>query len=162
MPSTSKAQQLVIILLLMAMAFYTQELPGSNVLQKILPEWPYILTLYFSVSSRYFFGVISAFITGVIQDVFIGVPTMGLHAGIFVIAAFVMLSIRLRFKHTTIFIQSLIIGLLVAFKVVVLMIYESVLFSPPVHFWAFLSVPFSMLVWPLLHMFFSFFAAKHS
>lgn len=102
MIATNKTQQLLVILLMMALAFYLQELPTSNVLQKSLPELPFILTLYFSVSSRFFFGVISAFVVGIIQDVFLGVPTIGLHAAIYVLAAFTMITIRLRFKHMSI------------------------------------------------------------
>lgn len=157
----NKTQQLVVILLLITIFFYFQELPASNVLQNALPEYPYILTLYFSVSSRYFFGVFSAFIVGIFQDVFLGVQTIGLHAAIYVLSAYVMLTIRLRFRHMSIFSQSLFIGMMVALKVTILILYETILYSPPVHFWVFLSVPLSMLIWPLVHMFFSFFAAKY-
>lgn len=162
MTTSNKAQQLAVVLLMMVLAFYVQELPASNVLQTTIPEWPYILTLYFAVSSRYFFGVISAFTVGVIQDVFIGVPTIGLHAAIYVLSAFFMLNIRLRFRHMNITTQSLLIGTLVALKTVIIMFYESLLYSPPVHFWVLLSIPLSMLIWPLLHMFFTFFTQKHS
>ncbi len=158
---SNKTQQFVVILLTMALGFYLQELPGSNVLQKSLPELPFILTLYFSASSRFFFGVISAFVVGLVQDVFVGIPTMGLHAGIYVLAAFTMITIRLRFKHSNIFTQSLIIGLLVAIKITLVIFYETILYSPPVHFWVLLSIPLSMLVWPALHVIFIFFAEKH-
>lgn len=162
MPTTNKSQQLVVTLLLMVFAFYMQELPTSNVLQKVLPEWPFILSLYLAVSSRYFFGVVSAFVVGVIQDVFLGIPTMGLHAAIYVLCAFFLISTRLRFKYLSIFFQSLIIGVLVAFKVLVLMLYETILYSPPTHLWVLLSIPLSMLVWPLVHMFFAFFSETHT
>ncbi|MGY0399373.1 MAG: rod shape-determining protein MreD [Ostreibacterium sp.] len=157
MLTIDKSQQLLIIVLLMIGAFYIQELPSSNVLQKILPEWPYILTLYFSVSKRYFFGVIFAFFIGITQDVFLGIPTIGLHAIIYVLSAYFMMTISLRFKHMSIFSQSLVIGLLVLFKMLVIMFYEALLYSPPVYFWVILSIPLSMLVWPLLYMLASLF-----
>ncbi|PID67018.1 MAG: rod shape-determining protein MreD [Gammaproteobacteria bacterium] len=160
MITNDKTQQFVVIVLMMALAFYLQELPGSNVLQKALPELPFILTLYFAVSSRFFFGVISAFVVGMVQDVFIGIPTLGLHAAIYVIAAFVMIIIRLRFKHMNIFIQSFTIGVFVLVKILLVTLYETILYSPPVHLWALLSVPLSALVWPLLHLLFAFFAEK--
>ncbi len=161
MTTNNKTQQLLVILLVMALAFYLQELPGSNVLQKSLPELPFILTLYFSVSSRFFFSVISAFIVGMIQDVFIGIPTIGLHAGIYVISAFIIIMIRLRFKHMNLLLQSLTIGILVALKILLVTLYETILYSPPTHYWVLLSIPLSMLAWPLLHVIFSFFSEKH-
>lgn len=160
MLTNNHAQQLVSIILMMALALYVQELPSSNVLQTALPEWPLILNIYFAVSSRYFYGVISAFVVGIIQDVFLG-SIIGLHAGIYVIIAFIMLTIRLRFKHMSIFTQALLIGLLVFAKVLIVGIYETLLYSPPAHLWVILSIPLSMLLWPLVHMFFSFFAGKH-
>ncbi len=162
MSRTSNAQQLVVVLLLMAIAFYIQELPSSNVLQQTLPEWPFILTLYFSVSSRYFFGVASAFFVGIVQDVFLGTPTIGFHALIYVLCAFALQIMRLRFKHMSVSSQSLVIGTCVAFNACALMLYESVLYSPPTHLWIFMSVPLSMLVWPMLHMFFAFFSEVHT
>ncbi len=162
MAEDNRIQQFVIVLLMMAVAFYVQELPVSNVLQTVLPEWPYVLTLYFAASSRYFFGVISAFVVGLIEDVFLGVPTLGLHAGIYVLAAFILIAGRSRFRHLRLTGQSLMICLLVLMKVVMVMIYNTVLYAPPAHFWALLSVPLSMLLWPLLHVFFRFFANRHS
>ncbi len=161
MIATNKIQQFLVILLVMALAFYVQELPSSNVLQKSLPELPFILTLYFSVSSRFFFGVISAFIVGMIQDVFIGIPTIGLHAGIYVIASFIIIMIRLRFKYMSLPLQSLTIGLLVLLKILLVTLYETILYSPPTHYWVLLSIPLTMLIWPLLHFIYTFFAEKH-
>ncbi len=161
MIANNKTQQFLVILLVMALGFYIQELPSSNVLQKSLPELPFLLTLYFSVSSRFFFGVISAFVIGVIQDVFIGIPTMGLHAGIYVLCAFIIIMIRLRFKHMNIMTQSITIGAFVLLKIVLVTLYETILYSPPAHFWALLSIPLSMLIWPVLHIIFTFFAEKH-
>lgn len=154
-------QQCLVVIIMMLLGFYLQELPGSNVLQTLLPEWPFILTLYFSVSSRYFFGLISAFIVGVLEDVFLVSPLLGIHSLIYVVAAFTLIATRLRFKHLSVFSQSMVVGALVLFKIAVLMVYNSVLYSPPSHFWLLLSVPLSMLIWPLLHVFFAFFASKH-
>lgn len=162
MAENNRIQQFVIIILMMTVAFYLQELPTSNVLQTALPEWPYLLTLYFAASSRYFFGVISAFVIGIIEDVFLGIPTMGLHAVIYVLAAFILIAGRLRFKHMRLPGQSSVIGLLVLAKVLIVMVYNAVLYVAPAHFWALLSVPLSMLLWPLLHLFFHFFASRHS
>lgn len=153
-------QQLLVITIMMLLGFHLQELPSSNVLQTVLPEWPFILTLYFSVSSRYFFGLFSACIVGLIEDVFFVSPMLGIHAFIYLTAAFILIIMRLRFKHLSVFSQSLMIGSLVLFKVIVLAIYNSVLYSLPSHFWMLLSVPVSMLVWPLLHIFFTFFSSK--
>ncbi|PIE82607.1 MAG: rod shape-determining protein MreD [Cardiobacteriales bacterium] len=161
MIANDKTQQFLVILLVMALGFYVQELPGSNVLQKSLPELPFVLTLYFAVSSRFFFGVTSAFVVGMVQDVFIGIPTIGLHAGIYVIAAFMLIMTRLRFKHLSILMQSLSIGALVALKIVLVTLYETILYSPPAHYWVLLSIPLTMLIWPLLHLIFTFFAEKH-
>lgn len=160
MPSTSLIQQFLIIFILMSLGFYLQELPTSNVLQSILPEWPFILTLYFSVSTRYFFGLASAFFIGLIEDVFLAAPVLGINAFVYVLVSFILISTRLRFRHMSIFSQSLVVGLLVFLKVAVLMIYNSIFYSPPNHFWVLLSVPTSMLVWPLLHIFFSSFSRK--
>lgn len=161
MTENSPLQQLLIILLMLVLAFYVQELPTSNVLQLSLPDWPYMLVLYFSVSTRYFFGVFSAFVVGIIQDVFLGVPTLGLHAGIYVLSAFILIAGRLRFRHLSLASQSLTIGLLVFVKIVIVMIYSSIFYSIPSHFWHFLSVPFSILLWPGIHVFFQFFASRH-
>lgn len=154
-------QQCLVVIIMMLLGFYLQELPGSNVLQTLLPEWPFILTLYFSVSSRYFFGLTSAFIVGLLEDVFLVSPLLGIHSLIYVVAAFTLIATRLRFKHLSVFSQSMVVGALVLFKIAVLMVYNSVLYSPPSHFWLLLSVPLSMLIWPLLHVFFAFFASKH-
>lgn len=162
MAEHNRVQQFVIVILMMALAFYVQELPISNVLQTALPEWPFVLTLYFATSSRYFFGVISAFVVGIIEDVFLGVPTLGLHAAIYVVVAFILIAGRLRFKHMRLSSQSLMIGVLVLLKVATVMIYNTVLYAMPTHFWAFLSIPLSMLLWPVLHAFFHFFASRHS
>lgn len=162
MAENNRVQQLVIVILMMVLAFYLQELPSSNVLQTALPEWPYILTLYFAASSRYFFGVVCAFIVGMVEDVFLGIPTLGLHAAIYVIAAFILIAGRLRFKHMHLPGQSLMIGLLVLSKIIIIMIYKTVLYVSPAHFWALLSVPLSMLLWPVLHIFFRFFTNRHS
>ena len=162
MLTVDKIRQLVVVFLLMLLAFYMQELLTSNVLQKSFPEWPYLLTLYFSVSYRYFFGVISAFLVGIIQDVFVGVPTIGLGAIIYVLASYFLISTRLRFKHMSIFLQSLSVGVLVTVKILIVMIYEAIFYSPPTHFWVLLSIPMSMLVWPLFHMFFAYFFEKYA
>lgn len=154
-------QQLLVILIVMTIMFFIQEIPGSNVLQTALPEWPYILTLFFAVSTRYFFGVTAAFIVGLIEDAFLGVPTMGLHAIIYALSAFAIISIRYRFRQHSIVVQSLIIGVLVTVKVLLLMIYSSVVYNFPAYFWVFLSIPASILTWPLVHVFFSFFSFQH-
>ncbi len=160
--SPNYSQQFVVVFLMMSIAFYLQELPSSNVLQMILPEWPFILTLYFAVSTRYIFGVISAFIIGLIQDVFLGIQTLGLHAGIYVLAAFVLMAGRMHFKHMSLANQSLVIGALVLMKLVLFTLYNSVFYSVSSHFWSVLSIPFSILLWPGVHLFFQFFAAKHT
>lgn len=160
MSTNNSLQQLLGVMLMMLLAFYLQELPTSNVLQMTLPEWPFILVLYFSVSSRYFFGVLSAFIVGMIEDVFLGIPTIGLHAAIYTLAAFVMIMLRLRFRHMSVFSQSLVIGLMVLFKILIVMIYQAIFYTMPNHFWVVLSVPLSMLLWPGIHMFFAFFATQ--
>lgn len=159
--SNNYLQQFLIIVMMMALGFYLQELPGSHVLQTLLPEWPFILTLYFAVSSRYFFGLVSAFVVGLIEDVFLSTPLLGIHALIYVLVAFILITTRLRFRHLSIFSQSLVVGALVFFKVLALMIYNSILYSPPSHFWGMLSIATTMLAWPLLHVFFGFFASKH-
>lgn len=162
MTQNNPAQQFAIILVMMLLAFYVQELPTSHILQMILPEWPFILTLYFATSTRYFFGVISAFIVGLIEDAFLDVPTLGLHAGIYVLAAFILVAGRLRFKHMTIPMQSLTIGMLVLMKFIIVTIYSAVFYSMPSHFWALLSIPISMLLWPGVYLFFRFFSDRHS
>ncbi len=127
----------------------------------MLPEWPFILTLYFSVSTRYYFGVVSAFVVGLLQDVFLGTPTLGLHAAIYVLAAFAIIAGRVHFKHLSLMSQSMTIGFLVFFKIVVVTIYSAVFYSSPSHFWNLLSIPFSILLWPCTHLFFQFFADRH-
>ncbi len=158
---SNKAQQFLIIVLMMILAFYLQELPSSQVLQKTLPAWPFVLSLYFAVSQRFFFGVSSAFIVGLIQDTFLSIPTLGLHATLYVLAAFVIISIRMRFKYFNLLYQCLIIGSLVFFKILAVMLYESLLYSPPSHLWDFLSVPSSMIFWVVLRFFFLFFANRY-
>lgn len=158
MSTTNPLQQGISIILVMLLAFYIQELPTSNALQMTLPEWPFVLMLYFSVSSRYFFGMISAFLIGLVQDVFLGVPTLGLHAAIYVLAAFIIMSMRMRFRHMSIFSQSVVVGLLVLLKIILIMVYEAVFYAMPNHFWSVLSIPLSMLLWPAVHLFFSFFS----
>lgn len=162
MTNSNPLLEFVIVAVMTTVAFYLQEMPNSNVLQMVLPEWPYILMLYFSVSTRYYFGVISAFTVGVIQDVFLGIPTLGLHAGIYVISSFILITSRLRFKHLTLASQSMSIGLLVLFKIILVTIYSGVFYSTPTHFWSLLSVPLSVLLWPLLYLFFQFFASKRT
>lgn len=157
---TDNLQQLLVIILVIGATFYLQELPGSNVLQTALPEWPFILTLYFSVSSRYFFGVFSAFTVGAIEDVFLGVPTLGLHAVMYTLASFFIILIRFRFRQYSIFLQSLIIGFLVLLKVFFFLIYNSIFYSLPAYYWMLLSLPASILTWPLVHLFFSYFANR--
>lgn len=157
---TDSLQQLLVILLVIGATFYLQELPGSNVLQTALPEWPFILTLYFSVSSRYFFGVVSAFVVGVIEDVFLGVPTLGLHAIIYTLASFFIILIRFRFRQYSVFLQSMIIGFLVLLKVFFFLVYNSILYSFPAYYWVLLSLPASVLTWPLVHLFFAYFANR--
>ncbi len=147
---------------MMIAGFYLQELPSSNTLQNVLPEWPLILTMYFTLSNRFFFGVISAFFIGLIQDVFLGVPTLGLHAGIYTLMSFTLIVSRLYFIHLNLTAQSLFIGALVFTKICIVMIYNSIFFSTPNHFWIFLSIPFSMLLWPGIFVFFQFFAKRHS
>ncbi len=154
-------QQIIIVMLMMTLAFYVQELPSSNVLQIILPEWPYILTLYFAVSTRYFFGVVSAFVVGLVQDVFVGIPTLGLHAGIYVLGAASLMIGRMNFVHLSLPLQSLTIGFLVFVKITLVAIYGSIFYNMPSHFWSILSVPFSIILWPGVHVFFQFFADKH-
>ncbi len=154
-------QQIVVITLMMFFAFYLQELPTSNGLQFVLPEWPFLLTIYFSVSSRYFFSVTSAFFIGLVQDVFLGIGTLGLHAGIYVLAAFIITTMRLYFKHSNIVMQSLIIALLVVIKIIILAIYSAIFYSIPSHYWSFLSIPLSAFAWPLVYYFFHFFASRH-
>lgn len=154
-------EQLLIVIIVIATMFYLQELPTSNVLQTALPEWPYVLALYFSVSSRYFFGVTSAFIVGLVEDVFLGVPAIGIHALTYMLSAFVIISIRVQFKQMTILLQSLVIGAFVLSKVIIIVVYNSVFYSLPAYFWMLLSVPASVLLWPLIHAFFSFFASRY-
>lgn len=161
MTNTNKAQQFLIILLMMGLAFYLQEIPTSQVIQKALPAWPFIFALYFAVSSRFFFGVISAFIVGLIQDTLLSVPTLGVHAAIYVLAAFIMISIRMRFRYFSLLTQSLIIGSLVFLKILSVMLYESLFYSPPSHLWDFLSIPSSMLLWVVLRLFFLFFSKRY-
>lgn len=154
-------QQLLVVVIVMTVMFFIQEIPESNVLQTALPEWPYIMTLFFAVSTRYFFGVTAAFVVGLIEDVFLGVPTIGLHAIIYTLSAFTIISIRYHFRQHSVVVQSLIIGVLVAVKVVFLMIYSSVVYNSPAYFWVLLSIPASMLTWPLVYVFFSFFTFQH-
>ncbi len=162
MTMTDNIQQLLAVIVIMVMGFFLQELPGSNVLQSALPEWPFLFTLYFSVSSRHFFGVFSAFLLGMIEDVFLGIPVLGLHAAIYVLAAFVMIAMRLRFKHMSMTGQSIFIGMLVLVKIVVTVVFESIWYSPSAHYWIALSIPLSILMWPMINLFFGFFFIKHS
>lgn len=162
MSTTDFLQQLLVAIVVMILSFFMQELPGSNVLQSALPEWPFLFALYFAVSSHYFFGILLAFCVGVIEDVFLGVPVLGLHAAIYVLAVFVMIASRLRFKHMSVTGQGFFVGLLVLAKVLVVMIFEGVWYSPPAHYWIALSIPMSMLAWPLINMFFGFFSVKHT
>lgn len=160
-PNSNYIQQFFVVLLMMLLAFFIQELPTSNVLQMVLPEWPFIFTLYFAVSTRYFFGVTSAFVVGLIEDVFLGVPTLGLHAGIYVLGAFILIISRLNFIHMSLASQSLTIGLLVLIKILIVATYSAIIYNFPSHFWVFLSVPLSILLWPGIHLFFRFFADKN-
>lgn len=155
-------QQMLFIIIIMTVTFFVQELPNSNVLQTALPEWPFIFTLFFAVSTRYYFSVSAAFLVGLVEDAFLGVPTMGLHAIIYTLAAFTMIIIRHRFRQCSIVLQSLIIGLLVLLKVVLFMIYNSVVYAFPAYFWVLLSVPASILAWPLVHVFFSYFSHRNA
>ncbi|PIE45470.1 MAG: rod shape-determining protein MreD [Gammaproteobacteria bacterium] len=158
---TNKFQQGFIVAVSLLAAFYIQELPSSNVLQLVLPEWPFLIVLYFSVSSHFFFGIVVAFGVGLIEDVFLGMPVLGLHAGIYAISAFVMLALQNRFEHINLVTQTLIIGVMVLFKLIVITLFASIWYSPSLHFWAFLSIPISMLMWPLLNLMFAFFPSRY-
>ncbi|PIE46695.1 MAG: rod shape-determining protein MreD [Gammaproteobacteria bacterium] len=161
MPKNNLAQQFLIVIVMMILAFYFQEIAGSQVIQKALPAWPFVLTLYFSVSSRFFFSVFSAFIVGLIQDTLMSIPTLGLHAGIYVLAAFVIIVSRMQFKYLSLMSQTLVVGALVFVKILAVMLYESFFYSPPSHLWDFLSIPFSMLFWIVLRYFFLIFSKKY-
>jgi|GEM_PF-4866799 len=141
----------------MALAFLMQALVKSNVLRGALPDWPLIFALFFAVSPVFRFGLTGAFIVGLLKDVFLDTP-MGLHAVIYVLLVFVMMSLRPRFKYMDIVNQSLIIGCLVFIKVLTMVVYEGILYTFPRHYWALLSVLLSMLFWPLVCMLFRFFS----
>lgn len=157
-----RVQQLLVMVVMFVLAFYLQELPASNVLQTALPEWPFLLTIYFAVSSRFFFGVTSACIVGLLEDAFLAVPTLGLHAAIYVLAAFIVMSISIKFRHYLLVSQALVVAVLVFLKVLLVMIYYAILYALPVHFWALLSVPASLIAWPVILLFFNFFKNRYS
>ncbi|MPV86422.1 rod shape-determining protein MreD [Ostreibacterium oceani] len=153
----NKIQQIIVIALLLLIALYLQEIPSSNLVQGVLPEWPLLLVIALSASSRYRLAIAFAFVVGLFQDVFLGVPTLGLHAAIYTLIGFIMVSARNYFTNLSVLIQAVFVAIVVLIKVFVVSLYYAILFSGPTHFWTLLSVPFSLIAWPLVQLAVTFF-----
>lgn len=127
-------------------AFFINEMPTSGVLQSLLPDWPFLVVLFFSVSERWRATVIFAFFVGLLQDQFIGTP-LGVYAFIFTLCAYIISQYRKRFRYAGMMFQTMIVGLLVLLKVILVLIVNSFMYSLPGYFWSLLSVPLSMFAW---------------
>lgn len=135
--------------LVVCVAFFVNEMPTSGVLQSLLPDWPFLVVLFFSVSERWRATVIFAFIVGLLQDQFIGTP-LGVHAFVFTLCAYIISQYRKRFRYAGMMFQTMIVGLLVLLKVILVLIVNSFMYSLPGYFWSLLSVPLSMFAWVIL------------
>ncbi len=135
-------------------AFYIAELPVNNTLQVILPEWIFLLTLYFAVSQRYQVNTCVVLLIGLLQDLFIETH-LGIHGFIYVVCFFILFTIRTRFKLMAIPVQAIFVGALVFVKVGVLFLYNILLHSTPNHYWSFLSILTSITAWVGFYIVFS-------
>ena len=108
------------IALLMTIIFglILQIYPLPESLEWWRPSWLLLTMIYWIMAIPNRVGIVSAWIVGLILDVSMG-NHLGIHGATFAICAYIVFSLNKRLRLFTLWQQSLLVGLLVGFDLVV-------------------------------------------
>jgi len=121
--------------------------PLPIVLNAFRPDWMVLIIFYWVLALPHRVSIIHAFILGIILDLLLG-STLGTHALLFSLLAYVVSSVYQRIRYFTLVQTTLLVGLFILLIKLGLYAIASSLQDIVLHksyFWAIFT---SMLIWP--------------
>ena len=122
--------------------------PVPEMLQWWRPSWLLLTMIYWVMALPNRIGIVTAWLVGLILDVSLGNP-LGIHGATFAICAYIVFSLNKRLRLFTLWQQSLFVGLLVGFDLVISLWVENFIEfrqRGPEYWFPIIS---STLIWPL-------------
>jgi len=152
---TTSFSSYVALFLTFVFGLVLQIYPLPDMLEWWRPSWLLMTLIYWVMVIPNRIGIVTSWIVGLILDVSLG-SHLGIHGSTFAITAYIVHSLNKRLILFTVWQQSLFIGLLVGFDLVISLWLENFIqFRPrPDSYW--LAMITSTLVWP-----FSFILLRH-
>lgn len=129
--------------------------PLPIILNAFRPEWMILIIFYWVLALPQRVSIVHAFVLGLLQDLLLG-STLGTHALIFSILAYVVSINYQRIRHFTLVQTTLLVGVFVLVSKLSLYLLASSLQDIVLHrdyFWAIFT---SMLIWPWFFLFMRF------
>lgn len=146
MPVNKSGNIALIMTIVMGLVLQIYPLPDSIVWWR--PSWLLLTMIYWVMALPNRVGILSAWFVGLILDVSMGTH-LGIHGSTFAISAYIVFSLTNRLRLFTLWQQSLMVGLLVGFDLVVSLWIENFIEyrERPHSYW--LPMITSTLVWPI-------------
>jgi rod shape-determining protein MreD len=144
------------LLMTIAIGLVLQIYPLPESLQWWRPSWLLLTMIYWVMALPNRVGIVSAWLVGLVLDVSMSTH-LGVHGATFAICAYIVFSLSNRLRLFTLWQQSLFVGLLVGFDLVVSLWIENFIeyrIRPADYWYPMIS---STLVWPI-----SFILLRHA
>ena len=121
--------------------------PLPSILNAFRPDWMILIIFYWVLALPHRVNIGHAFFLGIIYDLLLG-STLGMHAFLFSLLAYIVITNYQLFRYFTIVQTTLIVGLFSLFSKVMLYLMASGLQDIILNKSYFWSVFSSMLIWP--------------
>ena len=129
--------------------------PLPIILNAFRPDWMILIIFYWVLALPHRVSIVHAFILGLLLDLLLG-STLGMHALLFSILAYVISINYQRIRYFTIVQTTLLVGLFVLLSKLSLYLIASSLQDIVLHKHYFWSIFTSMLIWPWFFLFMRF------
>lgn len=155
-PNNTLPGQIVIIgSIVISLLFAIYPLPES--IQSLRPNWPTLVLIYWCINLPERVGIATGWIIGLLLDLLMP-TTLGLHALVLSIIAYLTLYFYRRIRHFPLWQQAIIIFLLISLQQLLLLWLRSIFGDIPLSWWSYWLNPFSSaLCWPLIYFVLYFF-----